>query len=82
MSDRPHIGAVVLAGAIEVTPAPAAIIEALLSVPAHFRHIRSVRAPLDLDADVFRYRVIGERIIPVRERRGARICRDPHRRHS
>ena len=80
MPDRPRLGAVVLAGALESTSLPEIVVEAHLAVPPVYRTVRSMRAPLDLDADVFRYRLNAGGISHLRQRRAARTCREPHRR--
>ncbi len=80
MADRSRFGAVVLASTLEATPVPELIIEAHLAVPPVYRAIRSVRSPLDLEADVHRYRVGGSDIVAVRTRRGARTCRERNHR--
>jgi hypothetical protein len=45
--------------------------------------IRARRPPLDLDAEVFVYRVLADStIIAVRRARGARMCWRPHGAHG
>lgn len=73
------LGAVALAGAIEFRAAPARALH--LAVPAIRRFVRATRAPLDLDAGVFHYRVRKDTsIVADRRRRGARACRQLHQR--
>jgi hypothetical protein len=45
--------------------------------------IRARRPPLDLDAEVFHYRVLADStIVPIQKRRGARFCRESHHRRN
>ncbi len=61
------LSAVVLATALgSVAPAPM-ILEVELHVKPIRRVVESIDPPLDLDADVFRYRVEDGRIVPVRD---------------
>lgn len=67
MAPRTDLGAVVLATAISsVAPAPM-ILEVELRVKPVRRVIESVEPPLDLDANVFRYRVENGRVVPVHD---------------
>ena len=68
MSSTPgdHARAVVLATQISsVAPAPS-VVDLQLRVPAIHQSVQSRRTPLDLDADVFRYRIDGANRIAVR----------------
>ena len=70
---RNHAPALVLTGSIDAASIETVDLESVLSPPAiRFEH-RMYRAPLDLTADVFRYRVLpGGSIVALRDE--ARHC--------
>lgn len=79
MSIRSSAQTVVFAGSMTMPPAPERF--ELRTPPAVFQMVRHLREPLELDADVFIYRVLPDRqIVPINPHLRARICRRRHRR--
>ena len=77
---RSQARAVVLAGALAVTPPDGELVRRT-EVPAIQLIIRRQRPPLDLDAPIYRYRVGRDGGVSViDEPAGARSCRRGHRR--
>jgi hypothetical protein len=72
--------AAVLAGALATTPLPDAELVRRIEVPPIKLVVRRRRAPLDLDAAIYRYRVdVDGRVSVIDEPVGARSCRRRHR---
>jgi hypothetical protein len=77
---RSHARAAVLAGALVATPLPDAELVRRIEVPPIKLVVRRRRAPLDLDAAIYRYRVaLDGGVSVVDEPVGARSCRRKHR---
>jgi hypothetical protein len=77
---RSHARAAVLAGALVATPLPDAELVRRIEVPPIKLVVRRRRAPLDLDAAIYRYRVaLDGGVSVIDEPVGARSCRRKHR---
>ena len=74
---RENLNAAVLAGTLELSPL--APVEPVIALPPVLRYVRGTRAPLDLEADVFRYLIRTDgsiiQITALPQSSGFRYCR-------